>query len=154
MPPVGHFFSFRGRSPRREFGWIWLAMALLEGVRSGIVSLSVDEARMKAVTALPLDLLSLWLLFAFAVRRLHDFGWRGRWALVGAPAAFLSVSRDWVAVRDHLAFVPNAHGAMLWLALASVLAFWGLMLPNDDPRPNRYGPNPRDAAPDEEAQLA
>jgi uncharacterized membrane protein YhaH (DUF805 family) len=85
-------FSFQGRIPRRVFWLTNIAMtivAMLIGFVIGFVCGLVlhDDAQSAQLVAqlviLPVQLLTLWISLALAVKRWHDRGKSGWWVLIG-----------------------------------------------------------------------
>jgi uncharacterized membrane protein YhaH (DUF805 family) len=140
--PLKRYAEFRGRSTRSElvaFYVLVLTVSLLLGWAGVAIGF---EAQEWASSGLALFLFCPSV--AVAVRRLHDGGRSGWWLLVALPwliaAAWTFFARPgpW-AIQTHLEF-PWWIDVPLGLCGAALAI---LLLLDDDPKPNRYGPNPR-----------
>jgi len=150
---VVNAFDPRGRSTRTDllgFGFMLGFIGLLIGAASMLLGIGA-ETEMLIVRGGGIVVSLLWILLF--VRRLHDTGRSAAGLLVALPAMIngayeerAQLLHDWTVV--HRPWWLQA------LISASSLAFLILLLWKPDEGPNRYGPNPRDGGPDEEAQLA
>ena len=140
LMPLRRYAGFGGRSRRTELVAYYL-MIMLGSVPLGLAMLWLRSSQI-AVAAGWLVLLALLCpSVALGVRRLHDSGRSGWWALLAVPGAAVNLWRDF-----HPATAP-APGDLpspvdLAVSAASLLLLVLLLWP-DDPEPNRYGPNPR-----------
>ncbi len=124
-------FSFRGTAPRLEF-WIW---SLVTTALGGLILLGAGYVGIE-ITPLGWGLLLLlvpllWIGLAVQVRRLHDRGLTGWWALgfVGLPA-----------LLPELAPLETGMGAILGL-VSLLLSLAGLVVMgflSGRTGPNRY----------------
>jgi uncharacterized membrane protein YhaH (DUF805 family) len=142
-----HFADFSGRSGRTEL----IAFYLVVGTTRTVLNHGADHYAFgaKLWVEAAVDVVLAWPIAALMVRRLHDTGRSGGWALLALPGLLSSLWRDYVFYYGPSA--PQA-GAWDYLAAAPGLALLVLLLWNDDPEPNRYGPNPRCDPPEPEAQ--
>jgi len=147
-------FVYSGRSTRSEVFAFYL-LAMLAGIfdfeLAGLDPRWID-AGWGALWAVP------WL--ALYVRRLHDQGRSGWWALVlFAVMALATLGTGLVPQSQDLSPsftfffwefhpAPSVAATVLMIVFsASFLASFAFWLWNDTPGENRYGPNPRDADP-------
>ncbi len=108
--PLGELFVFSGRSSRKEFWSFILALWVVAFVIAFTLRSTAPDLLIALV--FPVTMVELLLIWAVAVRRLHDTGRSGRMLLVSLiPLIGLLV-------------------LVVWFASAS------------DPRANRYGPRP------------
>jgi uncharacterized membrane protein YhaH (DUF805 family) len=146
-------FDPRGRSTRTDllgFGFMLGFIGLLIGCVSILFGIGPEtEMRIGGTGGILVSL--LWILLF--VRRLHDTGRSAAGLLVALPAMIAGAYEE----RARLLHDWTAVHRPWWLQAligASSLALLILLLWKPDEGPNRYGPNPREGAPDEEAQLA
>ena len=138
-------FSFAGRSRRLELVFLPMLTSLPVGLAEKLWSPSyfTDNAAHAALELL-FTPLTLWLLGAVAVRRLHDWGRSGWWALLGAPPTASLLWLDWLTFRDNLFLRADVDiGLWRWAVLSPGLVLLVLLLWNEDAEANLYGPNPR-----------
>ena len=134
----GRFAQFGGRSTRTELIGLWallmlasLPLVLFVGTATPLwVWLGLN-----IVTAIPAP--------ALFVRRAHDVGWSGWWLLPLIPIAAVNVWERvlWLQPPDN-----GVAGLPWWVDLALapfLLALLVLLVWDDDPDTNRFGPNPR-----------
>lgn len=100
---LGRLMDFGGRSRRSEYWWMALAVGLAEGVLTSAFNGAEGF----------LSFVSMLLLLAVTVRRLHDIGKSGWWYLFN--------------------FVPVVGQIVLLIQLAK----------DSDPGENQYGANPK-----------
>ncbi len=143
LRPLRHFADFSGRSSRGELLYFALLLAVL-GIPAAAVDLVFGTFSSKwAVAAIPV--LFLCPVLAMCVRRLHDVGRSGWWLLFAFPAVVIG---GWKQIQQllHPFVYPPAglvpHFVEL-LATCLGLAVAILLLWDEDPATNRYGPNPR-----------
>ncbi|WP_312559611.1 DUF805 domain-containing protein [Atlantibacter hermannii] len=123
-------FSFKGRIGRRDF-WVWICLWL---VAMALLFILVANGILDAQTAAFMLVCLLWPTSAVIVKRLHDRGKSGLWALFMILAWMLLAGNwavlggiwQWVVGR----FVPTVIMVMLLLDLG---AFIGT------PGENKYG---------------
>lgn len=123
-------FSFKGRIGRRDF-WIWTGLWL---VGMAVLFILVANTLLDAQTAAFMLVCLLWPTSAVVVKRLHDRGKSGLWALLmilgwmllAGNWAVLGSPWQWVVGR----FIPTLIMVMLLLDLG---AFVGT------PGENKYG---------------
>jgi uncharacterized membrane protein YhaH (DUF805 family) len=114
---------FNGRARRSEYWWFILInfiAVLVLGFASSLLSLEVGASDTSAgfpILALVYDLAVLIPSIAVGVRRLHDTGRSGWWLLI--------------------ALIP-------FIGAIVLIVFFVL---DSTPGPNKYGPNPKEAAP-------
>ena len=136
-------FVYRGRARRLEVVWFWLAGMIfgivLDLATAPFLELPRDVVARELIgwpTALP--------LFALFVRRLHDQGRSGWWALM---LPMLMANNLYTTVRVNLhAFDPAWPDPGYWtlpLLPAAILVIVFIVVPGEQ-GPNRYGPDPRD----------
>lgn len=151
--PLRRYAEFGGRSTRTELVAFYLLVMLVLAI--GVVSSLFVPVLRSAGIAVVGWLLLLTLLcpsVALAVRRLHDSGRSGWWALLALPGNALQLFDDFYTGP---ALDPEIAAPLADLAGLAGLASFGLLvllLWNDDPEPNRYGPNPRMDPPEPDAQ--
>ena len=145
LKPLRHYADFHGRSTRTELILFYIFTQLL--------TVLVDMA--SVLTGLPDmlagDLVSLALLcprLALWVRRLHDTGRSGWWALLALPPAAAGLWQRYMFSQDPFDF---SRTQLSWSvggpAVLFALALLFLLLRDDEEEANAYGPNPRyDAA--------
>lgn len=142
--PLRRYAEFGGRSTRTELVAFYLLVMLILALGLAL-SLIVPVLRSAGIAVIGWLLLLALLCpsVALAVRRLHDSGRSGWWALLAAPANVLDLFHDFYAGPP---LEPEMAAPLADLAGLAGLASLGLLvllLWNDDPGPNRYGPNPR-----------
>jgi uncharacterized membrane protein YhaH (DUF805 family) len=151
--PLRRYAEFGGRSTRTELIAFYLLFMLIMaiGISSSLFVPVLRSAGM-AVVGWLLLLVLLCPSVALAVRRLHDSGRSGGWALLALPAHVLNFMDDFYTGppldSDGMAALADLGG----LAGLASLVLLVLLLWNDDPEPNRYGPNPRMDAREPEIQ--
>ncbi|HYD13057.1 MAG TPA: DUF805 domain-containing protein [Allosphingosinicella sp.] len=140
--PLKRYAEFRGRSTRTEliaFYLLVLTVTVLLGWGGTAISFHAQQW-----VSSGLALLLFCPSVALAVRRLHDSGRSGWWLLVALPFlvasawAFFARPGPW-AIQTHLEF-PWWIDVPLGLTGAALAI---LLLLDDEPGPNRFGPNPR-----------
>lgn len=115
---VAKNFSFSGRARRTEY-WMFILFAVLIEVILGVMDHALGTHSKGGGIGLLGGVFALGILIqsiAVAVRRLHDTGRSGWWILIN--------------------LLPIL-GSIVWLVL---------MLLAGEPRDNRYGPDPKQAA--------
>jgi len=148
--PLRRYAEFGGRSTRTELVAFYLLVMLI--LAFGVaLSLFVPVLRSAGIAVVGWFLLLALLCpsVALAVRRLHDSGRSGWWALLALPGNALNLLNDFYTGP---ALDPERMAPLADLAGLASLALLVLLLWNDDPEPNRYGPNPRMDPPEPDAQ--
>mgnify|MGYP000853087329 FL=1 len=130
-------FSFKGRIGRRDF-WIWIALWIV----SMVVLFSLESRKLLPDQIAPFALVCLlWPTAAVTVKRLHDRGRSGLWALLIILAWMLLAGNwdilpgmwQWVVGR----FVPTL---ILIMTIIDLGAFVGTQ------GENKYGKDTQDVA--------
>lgn len=148
------YATFSGRARRSEYWWFYLFTILV-----GLVSLVIDAVLDTAfnneigivgtVTSLVLLLPSL----AVTARRLHDISRTGWWMLLPLVPLVATIVVGFVAVFSAL-FSTDADGtpavavivllvACVLLTLAASITLIVFLCLDSHPRPNKYGPSPK-----------
>jgi uncharacterized membrane protein YhaH (DUF805 family) len=146
-------FDPRGRATRTDLLGFALMLGFI-GLLVGGVSIlfGIDpEAEMRLGGAGGILVSLLWILLF--VRRLHDTGRSAAGLLVALPA-MINGAYEQAGRLVHGWSVVHRPWWLEAMVGASIVALLILLSWNPEEGPNRYGPNPRDGAPDEEAQLA
>jgi uncharacterized membrane protein YhaH (DUF805 family) len=148
--PLRRYAEFGGRSTRTELVAFYLLVMLILAFG---VALSVFVPVLRSAGIAVVGWLLLLALLspsvALAVRRLHDSGRSGWWALLALPGNALNLLHDFY---PGAALEPERMAPLADLAGLAGLGLLVLLLWNDDPEPNRYGPNPRMDPPEPDAQ--
>ncbi len=132
MMPFARFGDFAGRSRRLEFWTFWIMLLLAQ-----LIATYIDAFRGGPITIAGMGLIATILNSvtlipgaAVTVRRLHDIGRTGLWALLlGGP---------------NLAFLlwPDS-GVVAVMLLGGILALLILTVQPGQASENAYGPNPK-----------
>ena len=144
--PLLRYADFKGRSRRTELAGFWV-LVMVGGLvlRFGTSLLEFELAmRIEPILSILCAAALLCPTLALFARRLHDSGRSGWWLLLGLPAVGTNLWEDFVRLDDPLA-LPGGLPLPLPVALAigiGLLVLIVLLLWDDDPEPNRYGPNP------------
>ncbi|MEA3061697.1 MAG: hypothetical protein QOJ94_1478 [Sphingomonadales bacterium] len=142
--PFRRWRDYRTRSTRTELIGFGIVCGLIGVAAQGVAVLAGADAKFDVTLAKVLGLILLVPGLPLAVRRLHDSG-RGAVALV---MTFPIWASDGYGVATRLRYGRSAATDPPWwldaLFLALVAAVLVMLLWNDDPLPNKYGPNPRD----------
>ena len=142
LAPLRRYADFAGRSTRTElaaFSLIAVVAGMALGWGVGPFGARVLEIAWTAFLAL-----LLCPAAALLVRRLHDQGKRGWWALLGLPALALAALEQWARLRKD--YQPLAIEEPVFvgpLAAAGVVALFILAVWPGEEGPNRFGPDPR-----------
>ena len=153
LRPLRHFADFSGRSTRGEMFYFSLLLAVLV-IPAAVADMAFGTLNLTEWASLGLTILLLCPILAMCVRRLHDVGRSGWWLLFALPAVAMT---GWARLQHllHPFVYPPARlplpDAVEPVAQALGLAVAILLLWNDDPEPNRYGPNPRHGSREETA---
>lgn len=92
-------FSFKGRIGRRDF-WIWIALWMFAMV---VLFVLADRGLLRTQNAAFLLVCLLWPTAAVVVKRLHDRGKSGLWAL--------TIILAWMLFAGNWAMLP---GPIMW----------------------------------------
>ena len=144
---IRHTFTTSGRARRTEVILYVVASQLLCAALAGLADFFLPDTTAATWFRFAVTTLAIIPLFALSVRRLHDFGFSGKWTvllvLVVARSIGLELAsllggweaRDMIEAPlsyvDWLLFLPFA-----WLYIVL------LVVPGETDA-NRYGPNPR-----------
>ena len=140
--PLKRYADFRGRSARTEVVAFWLLLTFANLLALFLFSLA---GRGGEVAGMAFMLAIACPSAALFVRRLHDQGRAGWWALAAVPALGLGLWVQLQRLRDP--FWLRAEHEPVFAAViggASSLALLVLLLLPPQTGPNRYGPDPRD----------
>lgn len=119
---------FRGRARRKEY-WMFILVNFLIMSLLGLLLNRTDAFVLTLLASLyPLAILLPWV--SVTVRRLHDVGRSGWWALLGLAPIFAPVLPAPISLVT----------IVMWIALHV------FMLLDSQPGENRFGPNPKTAA--------
>jgi len=144
--PFKRYADFAGRSPRAEYWWYLLMMGIA-GFLLGIADV-VFVGRTVYGNYGPLGLLFTLACIvpgvAVLVRRLHDIGRTGWWALVRVPSvAFIlsggSPAQAMAMLKSVPTLVQIAIGGT-YVVIAFIVFFF--VITEGEGAPNRYGPDP------------
>ncbi len=163
------YLDFEGRSRRSEFWWMIVFGFMCVGSAISLDSvLGTPRLGVMPDHGLPenykqslfytfrisnfmietvVGLLLFIPLFSVFVRRLHDVGLSGYWAILYYVIGFVSgptVSEMMDVVESGEAMVPN--GTITLIAILNLAAFAGFiifMIRDSDKGPNQYGPSPK-----------
>ena len=138
--PLRRYAQFHGRSTRTEVLGFWLLTMFGEVVLAiaGIGHFDTHGIRLAYSAIL------LCPILALTVRRLHDAGFRTPWALLTLPVLILNVRREYLAWQgEPVERIVGEPLAVMLVAMASVVATLALLVWDDEPGANRWGPNPR-----------
>jgi uncharacterized membrane protein YhaH (DUF805 family) len=151
MQQVYTLTGFRGRIPRRDF---WAGLLLLLLIEAALLLLGF-AGLMRPTGATPIEEATmwfalavwLWVTAALIVKRLHDRDKSAIWyPLFGlAPALCYHLGNVY---SGNISNVLSPAQRLFW-SLGGVLCLWALVELGFMPGtkgPNRYGPDPRDAA--------
>ena len=139
-------FVFTGRSRRLDFANYWLASLLLLAVvhyATGRLLAWENQILARAIA----DIVAAAPMIALFVRRLHDQGRTGWWALILPP---LAAQNFYASLRVNFhAFDPQWPELGYWNLplLLFVLVFIAMLLVPGTAGANRYGPDPRTKEP-------
>jgi uncharacterized membrane protein YhaH (DUF805 family) len=144
VEPLRRYADFSGRSTRTDIAFFYALTILLNLAAFWVMVIAGDRPAF-ALAPLVVQLALLCPSAALAVRRLHDSGRGGWWALLGLPFVTASLWQSYAMAADpfHMtgqAMVP----LMIRLPLTLLgLAFLVLLFAKDEEGTNLYGPNPR-----------
>lgn len=138
IDPLRRFADFHGRSTRTE---LLCFFALLSAVHLAFRMLLPMQASDWVITAA--EALTLVPSIALATRRLHDVGWSGLWLLPLAPIIAFNAWQAFSFFNDPVAPLPEPPMPAFLVGFAYAICLTPLLLWDDDPDTNRFGPNPR-----------
>ena len=150
--PLKLLFSLYGRIGRAQF---WLAFIALTAISTGALFFSVyvlerGSPDMKSIRSVGPALVATLYLFvglltyvvmALSVKRLHDRGLTGWWALVLLVPPFFSLLSQIVDDPWHMG-LSAAGGMTSFVALIWLTVALGIL--EGQPGANKYGPDPRE----------
>jgi uncharacterized membrane protein YhaH (DUF805 family) len=149
LRPLRRATDFRGRSRRQELIAFYILCLGVNLIAEWIGALfgsgstrDIPGIVVQALLALP--------ACALFVRRLHDSGRRGWWVLLGVPAVAGNLWRQFADGAVRRVEGPWDVAWLMAFAGLALLALFALLLWDDDPESNRYGPNPRFDPPEPE----
>jgi uncharacterized membrane protein YhaH (DUF805 family) len=153
--PLTHAFTFRGRSTRNEVVAFWLLGIV---VNAGTLTLDGPPSPLFYAMGIAWSLLWTWPWIPLLVRRLHDQGRGGWWALIPLSIAPLS-ALEWFTAPDGRATSISFHLGPLRLVrdiattpwtISLMIVFITLVVANvllflwqPTRGANRFGPDPR-----------
>jgi uncharacterized membrane protein YhaH (DUF805 family) len=132
---IKKYAVFRGRARRSEY-WLWVLINTIVTYALTVVDMFMGAGKVGRFGLLS-SLYYLALLMptlAVAVRRFHDTGRSGWWALLMLWSVPISVRHR----SDPFWLIS------VGLALAALIVFIVFMTANSQPGPNKYGPNPKE----------
>lgn len=140
---IARTFDFAGRAARGEvFGYIVISQALvmvIAWLTGWFAPVGIERWAVFAVQAA-----SLVPAAALIVRRLHDFGWSGRWSLVLLAIAVRSIALDLLGLvggSEARGMIESLLAYVDWLLFLPFVAIYVLLLAMPGMRaPNRFGP--------------
>ncbi len=167
------YADFSGRARRKEYWWFTLvnfiiAFALMIGLMIPIAKMGfnaaasgtedIDEMEMM-LTIMKNPFMYIYIIYylailipsiAVTVRRLHDIGKSGYWAIFIYGSALLSYIAQMFQITSSVAFILFGLASFVIVIISLV---W--MFTNSDYGPNQYGPNPKgEGNPTEEVTTA
>ena len=155
------YADFSGRARRKEYWWFMLinfiiGFALMLGLMIPMFKMGfnaaasgaedIDEMEMM-LTILKNPFMYIYIIYYFAVlipsiavtvRRLHDIGKSGYWAIFIYGSALLSYVAQLFQITSNVAFILFGLASFVIIIISLV---W--MFTNSDYGPNQYGPNPK-----------
>ena len=151
--PFRRYADFRGRSRRTEvMGFYLVAM---------LANVALTESEPLTGEAFGWLNLGVWLVllcptFALIVRRLHDTGRGGWWAVILVPIAAMNLWDDYVRILSP--YAPSIDQALpipvTLTLMAGFLVLIVLLLWEGERGANRYGPDPRQGGTTEAPDLS
>lgn len=149
LRPLKRYADFSGRAPRAEYWWYALAVGIV-GLLLSVIDASLLHLRVWGTHG-PFGLAFVLGVavpgFAVLVRRLHDTGRSGWWALVRLPSYGLLISGSSVASLSLWARHSSALDAVGVLVLVfgwliAELVVFVLAISAGTEGSNRFGPDP------------
>ena len=147
LRPLKRYAQFRGRAPRAEYWWFYLATLvisfLLDAVEKGF---DVSEAATGDSGYLSLIFTAATIItwIAVSVRRLHDIDLTGWWLMVlVVPIIMIAGSigmQGFETLEDESVSTPFIVSGLAFVAAGFLLLIFSV-LPGTD-GPNRYGADP------------
>ena len=145
--PFFRWWDYRTRSTRTELIGFSL-LCLFIGAGATLLVASDFESQRRLSVALNLILLVPSL--PLAVRRLHDSGRSGAFLVLGLPVWISNAHTELTRLRYGWSAVPDRPWWLEITFFAAGMTLLVMLLWNDDPLPNEYGPNPRYDEPSED----
>jgi len=145
LRPLRRYADFRGRAPRAEYWWWFLAVTVV-GFAVGRVDAKLSHPVLGSYGLLGAIFTAAVVIpgVAVAVRRMHDSGRSGWWCLMKASGYFFALGGRSLASRidtfSQLGLGLFITGFGVWLCLAII--FFVLLLAQGDQGTSRYGPDP------------
>ena len=155
------YADFSGRARRKEYWWFMLinfiiGFALMLGLMIPMVKMGFNAAASGAedidemevmLTIMKNPFMYIYIIYYFAVlipsiavtvRRLHDIGKSGYWAIFIYGSALLSYVAQLFQITSSVAFILFGLASFVIIIISLV---W--MFTNSDFDSNQYGPNPK-----------
>ena len=148
------YADFSGRARRKEYWWFMLinfiiGFALMLGLMIPMVKMGFNAAASGAedIDEMKNPFMYIYIIYYFAVlipsiavtvRRLHDIGKSGYWAIFIYGSALLSYVAQLFQITSSVAFILFGLASFVIIIISLV---W--MFTNSDYGPNQYGPNPK-----------
>ena len=146
---MSSLFSFQGRTSRSAYWHIQLLIALLSAAIIGLVMFLITRGSPQWLSALGFTpiLALIWISAATVVRRMHDRGRSGWWAVVYFVAPLLLVATGvWLEISGMTIAYPAASSGSLILFLAAAgLNGWAQLdigFLRGSRTANEFGPQP------------
>jgi len=139
-------FDFGGRSGRSAF-LAYIVISQIIAALVGFTAIWFLDVTMHQRLAFTLQVLAIAPLPALAVRRLHDFGFSGRWGLILIALIIRALALDGIGLlagEDIRSLIEGPLSYIDWLLFLPCIALYVLLLAAPGTRgDNRYGPNPQ-----------
>lgn len=146
--PIRKYADFNGRAPRAEYWWYMLAIMLI-GVAAELIDgwISDPIVGIYGPASLIITVTTFVPGISVMVRRLHDIGRSGWWALLNAGSytfvvmGFTNVDPEQlVDGLDDSAMIPVLVMVLVWLV--SIVVMLIFMVTRGEDGANRYGDDP------------
>jgi uncharacterized membrane protein YhaH (DUF805 family) len=137
-PIKNHYFDFNGRTRRRDYWFFALINAPINIILIATSPFTLGNVMGISILGLIYSLAIFSPSLSLMVRRLHDIGKSGWWALIGfAPIALLSLKHQ----IDKVSIVSGAFISLIGF----VIIIWLIILLATDSQKgsNQYGENPK-----------
>ena len=151
-----NYARFDGRATRPEFWWwkLFITLASIVILSCIVLGIIAGIAEVIALLGAIFGLATLLPTLAVTCRRLHDIGESGWLQLLWHAALFLAGAISYIFTREDLtallfAVLPALLAVIVAIAVSLAVLIWAIiwLARQGQPRPNRYGPDPR--APDD-----